>query len=344
MRPSFHPRLVNGPFGDPGLYIPFIFENRAILFDLGENHALSSRDILKLSHIFVTHTHMDHFVGFDRMLRLLLGREKMLHIYGPQGFLKNVEGKLAGYSWNLVQDYANRFVLEVTEVRPRNRISRRFECRNRFKPTGSPEKVPFDGLLVTEPAFSVSAVILEHGLPCLGFALKEQFHVNIIKDKVLGLGLDIGPWLKSFKAALFNHADPESDFTAISGKNGEIRKTFVLRELAAKIATITPGQKVAYIADVGIGAANEKKIAAFAGDADHLFIEAAFLEKHREIALRKRHLTARSAGAIAARARVKQVSVFHFSPRYSGCENLLQEEAQEAFKEMTADQWLMNND
>ncbi len=25
MRPSFHPRLTNGPFDDPGLYIPFLF-------------------------------------------------------------------------------------------------------------------------------------------------------------------------------------------------------------------------------------------------------------------------------------------------------------------------------
>ncbi len=95
MRPRFHPRLINGPFDDPGLFIPFLFENRAVLFDLGDILSLTPREILKISHVFVTHTHMDHFIGFDRILRLALGREKDLHLYGPPEFFKNVEGKLA---------------------------------------------------------------------------------------------------------------------------------------------------------------------------------------------------------------------------------------------------------
>jgi ribonuclease Z len=90
----FQPRLVNGPFEDPGLFIPLQFERRAILFDLGDLSRLPPRDLLKISHVFVTHTHMDHFIGFDQLLRCILGREKDLFLYGPIGFIGNVEGTL----------------------------------------------------------------------------------------------------------------------------------------------------------------------------------------------------------------------------------------------------------
>ena len=94
MSARFHPRLVNDPFDDPALYIPFAFEKRALLFDLGDLSRLPPKDILKISHCFVSHTHMDHFCGFDRLLRICLGRPRQLHLYGPEGFLHNLEGKL----------------------------------------------------------------------------------------------------------------------------------------------------------------------------------------------------------------------------------------------------------
>jgi ribonuclease Z len=332
MRPSFYPRLINEPFNDPGLFISLFFEKRAILFDLGDIYTLSPKDILKISHVFISHTHMDHFVGFDRLLRHFLGREKVLHLYGPEGLLDNVEGKLAGYEWNLVRNFLNRFILHVTEVHDTHLFVRQYRCQNKFQPPQNTLKEPFDGILHDEPAFSVSAVILDHSIPCLGFTIKERFHVNIKKDGVSNLGLEIGPWLKQFKQALFNHKDPNSEFEVkLPGKQSE-KKKYTLGDLANRIALITPGQKVTYITDVVYSRSNLKKIVHFAQDADHLFIEAAFLEKDRELARKKYHLTAWQAGKIAKKAGVKQFTLFHFSPRYMDQDHLLRQEAGKAFE------------
>jgi len=152
-----------------------------------------------------------------------------------------------------------------------------------------------------------------------------------MKDRVCDLGLEIGPWLREFKSALYNHKDPESKFEVRFGKKQAEKKEFVLGDLSTRIARITPGQKVTYIADAVFSKANVDKIVLFAKDSDHLFIEAAFLEKHRDIALKKCHLTAYQAGSIAALAGVKQLTPFHFSPRYIGQEHLLRLEAMDAF-------------
>ena len=330
MRPSFHPRLINGPFDDPGLFIPFQFQNRALIFDLGDISRLAAKEILKISHAFVSHTHMDHFIGFDRLLRLSLGREKHLSLYGPPGFIKNVEGKLAGYTWNLADKYNYPLSLQVSEVHPTYTLCGRYRCRDRFQPLEEPVELGFTGNLYEESAFRVSAVVLDHKIPCLGFSLEEHYHINIAKTGLTALGLTPGPWLTDFKQALYNQADPTSKFVANFGPQIPA-KQFILGELADQIARITAGQKISYITDVIYSRSNRQRIVEFVKGSDHLFIEAVFLDQDREIAERKQHLTARQAGYLAGKAQVKQLTVFHFSPRYTGMEEQMWEEARLAY-------------
>ena len=331
MRPTFYPRLINDPFDDPGLFVSFLQEKRAVIFDLGNIDSLSAKDILKISHIFISHTHMDHFIGFDRLLRLFLGREQQLHMFGPAGFLKNVEGKLSAYSWNLVKHYDNALALRITEVHPEHSVTNVYHCQEGFLPTAKAVKQPFNGILHQEALLTVFAEILDHGIPCLGFSIKERFHVNILKEKVFDLGLDIGPWLNDFKKALFSEQPPESVFEVSAGEKHSTKKV-VLGDLANQIAMVTPGQKISYVADVTYNPSNVEKILKLVKNADHLFIEAAFLENEKDMARNKGHLTARQAGSIAAKARVKQFTPFHFSPRYTGSGHLLESEAKTAFE------------
>ncbi len=330
MRPLLLPRLVNDAFEDPGLFVPFQFQRRAILFDLGDNHRLAARELLKITHVFVTHTHMDHFIGFDRLLRCMLGREHDLNLVGPAGFLRQAEGKLAGYSWDLVDNFSSELNLHLTEVHPDRTITRSYRCRERFRPGADTAVKPFHGLLHVEPAFEVAAVILEHSIPCLGLALAERLHVNILPAGLEALGLKPGPWLTRFKHALYSGADPGDDFE-IEPAAGSSPTCLPLGELAARIARVTTGQKIVYVTDVGDTPDNRAAIVELARNADHLFIEAAFLHDDREAAALKHHLTAWQAGEIAAQAGVRRFTVFHFSPRYEGREAELRAEADSAY-------------
>src|SRR3954447_24922661 len=116
MRPLLHPSLLNGRFGDPAVYVETQFESRAMLFDLGDITVLSPRKIMRLDQIFVSHAHIDHFIGFDRLLRVLVGREKTVTLLGPEGFVEHVSHKLQGYHWNLVDRYPCDLVFVVTEI------------------------------------------------------------------------------------------------------------------------------------------------------------------------------------------------------------------------------------
>jgi ribonuclease Z len=332
MRPSFLPRLVNGPFGDPGLFVPLTFRKRALLFDLGDVSSLSPGDLLKTSHVFISHTHMDHFVGFDHLLRLLLGRPINLHLFGPCGFLDNLSGKLRAYTWNLVHNYREALRLTATEIHPDQRITRVFDGREGFAPSEAIAEARRDTTVHEEPAFCVNAEILDHRIDCLAFAMQERFHVNILRSELADLGLAVGPWVNRFKELLYQKADPATAIEAPATGPDTGAQSLTLGFLAEKVARITPGQKFAYVTDAAFNETNREKIVALALDADQLFIEAAFLEEDLAVAMGKCHLTARQAGALAREARVRAVTIFHHSPRYYGRGHLLAAEALKAFE------------
>ena len=86
-----------------------------------------------------------------------------------------------------------------------------------------------------------------------------------------------------------------------------------------------------YVVDARYDEENEAKITELARDADVLYCEAPYLDCDAEKARERYHLTARQAGLLANRAGAKNLSVFHFSPRYTGQGDMLVEEARAAF-------------
>lgn len=321
MKPIFHPKLLNSYFDDPCLLVRMLHEKRNILFDLGTINNIKPADLHKITDVFVTHTHMDHFIGFDTLLRGILRRSIPLHIYGPAGILRCIQGKLSGYAWNLIEDYP-------TEIHVRSYDGRQvthafFTAKNKFKKQII-ARSSSDGFLLKNPHFSVKAVKLDHGIPCLAYSLEEAFHINIDKARLTRMGLPVGPWLNDFKKILREY--PRNSRKTIRIGN----KKILIPELSG-IARISRGQKISYATDIALQEDNLTKLIDLISRSDIFFCEAYFLDKDYKKALERFHLTARTAGFIARKAAVKRIELMHFSSKYRECPEKVIEEAMREF-------------
>lgn len=338
MASSFAPRLVNGPFGDPGLLVELRWQGSAVLFDLGRNDGLPAAELLKVSHVFVSHTHMDHFIGFDRMLRLFLNRDKRLYLYGPEGIADCVAGKLKGYVWNLTESYP--FVIDVTEITSDGASRAVFRACTGFEREESellpaqqakpdPSEPAGTPILVDEGHFRVRAAITNHRIPCLAFAIDEPTHLNVDADALSKAGLAPGRWLKDLKTAL---RDEQPDDTPIEvelpGREQGERSLGELRSLVR----ITEGQKLGYIVDTRFIPENLAVLLPVMHKSDVLYCESPFLDEDRDQAALRYHLTAAEAGTIGRMSRARRLKVFHYSPRYQGRGDMLRQEAEAAFR------------
>jgi len=329
MPAAFIPRLVNPPFGDPGLYVGLRHQGRAMQFDLGRLDRLPAAALIKLSHVFVSHTHMDHFIGFDHLLRICLAREVHLEVFGPPGFIANVRGKLAGYTWNLIDSYP--FRLTVHEVHTDRIEAVHLPARTAFRPEPLPAR-PFAGVLVDTPELSVTTAHLDHRIPCLGFALTEKTRLNVRTDALAALGVPPGRWLNQLKDAVRDGAPDDAPIVAEWRAQGVAQSaTFTVGALRDRLLVATRGQKLAYVVDTLFSQANLERVAALARDADVLFCESLFLDADRDQASKRYHLTARQAASLARAAGAARLETFHFSSRYDRDPAPLRAEAQAVF-------------
>jgi ribonuclease Z len=166
------PMLVNGSTGDPALFVDLPGRDDALLFDAGDNAALGLARLGDLDAVFITHHHVDHFIGLDRIVRANLDRDKALHIYGPAGTIRKVYDRITSYEYPFFP--FQKIVLRVHEVLVDRLRSAPLECSRRF-PEPEVVEADRDGPGVYEAGgLIVEAEHVDHTVPCLAFALVER--------------------------------------------------------------------------------------------------------------------------------------------------------------------------
>ena len=344
MRTTLDLRLVDPTAFEPGLVADVRDERRALLVDLGPSiEALAPRVLLRVTHAFVTHTHMDHYAGFDHLLALGLGRVRRLVLWGGPGFVDQVEHKLRAYTWNVVHRYEVPMTIEAHALGlDGTRSQARFESVQGFARSAPDERAADrvgadDDVLLDEPLFRVRARIVDHEMPVLAFALEEKAQVRVAVDRIAAMGLATGAWLRTLKQAVLAGAPDDTPielaWTDRAGAHAGMRSVGELKPLV--LDTIA-GRRIGYVTDLRYTPGNVAQLERLLADCDLLHIEAVFSDADRDQAQRKNHLTARQAGTIARQVRARRVVPFHHSPRYRGSEDALRAEVEAAWQGVAA--------
>ena len=317
MKMLLRPEFLNGPFGDPSLYIWETNEKDALLLDCGDLTRFTPKQLLKVSSIFLSHCHMDHFFDFDLFLRIHMGTKKAVRVYGPPETSHRVAGKLASYTWNLLYDQSLEFAVVDLDPMTGTRTQTQFQAKNQFRPSMPVVERwnPKDPILDVR-TYQVRTALLDHRTPSLAYAVEEKVTVSVNEDALKEMGLKPGTWINELKNwYLFGGSKDENlQVLKLSGETAELNAA----ELAGKILSPRQRHKIAYATDGAANPANHQALLELVRDADVLFSETCFLELDRKLADETKHFTTQFIGTLAQEAGVKKVVPFHFSKRYLG--------------------------
>jgi ribonuclease Z len=323
-------RLVNGSTGDPALFVDDPGRDNALLIDCGENAALGDDRLGDLEAVFLTHHHVDHFIGFDRIVRANLDRDKALHVYGPTGTIGKVYNRIKSYEYPFFP--FQKIVLEAHEVLPGRLLSARLECARRF-PRPKVVEAPWTGPVVyRSDGLSVEATLVDHTVPCLAFALVEE--PGIYPDPVrLAEGpLRAGRWVSEVRALLTSGAPLDTPVAVpVSGD------MLPLGELKDRYFIDTPGSRVAYVTDTAWSDEVRPALLRLAGGARRLYCDSFYAQEQLAQAEKYRHMTATQAALFAREAGVGELVLIHFASRYKGRYETLVDEARAIFPQTSAE-------
>lgn len=290
--------FVNERFGDPAILCQLVRHGESLLLDLGELGSLSKKELNKVNYVLVSHTHMDHFIGFDRLLRSHIPHKKPITIVGPTGIAERVRHRILGYTWNLIDQ--EQLPYRIYEVAKDNSIS----AYQLSKGTDF-EIQAYDKALEIMGSHLKVLSLTHKDIPSIAYQLNFPTYWKTDINKILSDGLTPGPWISQLQA------QDEIKDTSID-ING---RAYIIKDLKERYFTAHV-RSCAYLTDIGFTRDNLERLCRIFSQTYLFFCESSFRVEDAKRAREKDHLTSKQAALIAAKLGVKIFEPFHFSNIY----------------------------
>ncbi|MGE0432796.1 MAG: hypothetical protein AB7S36_11085 [Planctomycetota bacterium] len=312
-------RLVNGSGGDPCLYLDFPGKHNALLFDTGELSALPDAEVADTGFVLYSHFHMDHFVGFDRLLRLNIDKDKTIRVFGPPGTAQRIGARLGSYQYYRFPFMRLRF--EVTEIdeppadapptlaRPA-RITR-FDCQHSFEP--EPQDTPVllkRGVCHDNDDFRLHFAFVSHSVCCINYAMELKAGWMFDRGAAEEGVLKPGPWVRDVMAAMRLPATRRPQTVKV--ETGEFR----LDDLVKQYFRRTARQKVVFMTDTRLTPESRPRLKHLAKGATRLYADCYYPDDMGSRADKYGHMTASQCAGLARDAKVKELVLIHIGNSY----------------------------
>jgi len=309
------PTFFAGLFDDPLLLIRVRPTGRSLLFDCGKVHHLAKRVFTSIDAVFVSHAHMDHFMGMDSVIRHSHASPRTVEVFGPPGISGKMAHKFACYDWNLADTFWGNF--RVGEVSGAGVTGTLFRGCDRFLPRPEGERA---GALYANRYLSVTAALCEHRIEVLAFRVTEGEAFVLDDVRLAQAGVVKGAWLRNLEK-LFHAGNLERTpilYPAAVGDRVEELRAPDAGELYRSIRKIEEPASIGYLTDVGFTPENLDRLAGLLSGVSLLVCECAFLAAEERKARLSRHLCTRDVNVLLERLRPRYLLPMHFSKSYQG--------------------------
>jgi ribonuclease Z len=309
------PTFFAGLLDDPVLWLRVRPWRRSLLVDCGQIHHLAKRVLRSVDAVFVSHAHMDHFMGLDSFLRQVHVAPRTVEIYGPPGLADKMEHKLAGYDWNLYEDHW--CTLRVHEVHAEFLVTSDFPGPAGFarRPVGRTARS--GRAIFANRHLTVEADLCDHKLPVLALRITECAGFTLDSGRLARSGLIPGPWLRELKR-LFFRGELAGATLKVPCRRGEAAEAEVrpAAELYLELRREGAPASIGYLTDVGFQPDNLERIRNLLRGVTLLVCECSFLNEDQAKARASWHLCSDDVNRLLEELRPAFVLPMHLSKAY----------------------------